>query len=66
MNCKLLDPVKNLSIVLWKLREHQAINVLWRAQLGKGLQEDNEGMRMAMLLKLNGVQVGIDSTQNSI
>ena len=67
VNHELLDQLKQLRIVLWKLRGHKAINVLWRAQLGMRLQEDNDmGMRKAMLLKLNGVEEGIDITQYSL
>ena len=67
MNHELLDELQKLRIVLWKLRRHQTINVLWRVQLGMRLQEDNDvSMRKATLLKLNGVEVGIDVTQNTI
>jgi hypothetical protein len=67
MDHHLLDQLKQLRVVIWKLRRHEAINVLWRAQLGMRLQEDNDvGMREATLLKLNGVQKCIDITKGSI
>ena len=53
VNHELLDQLKQLRIVLW------------RVQLGMRLQEDNDvGMRKATLLKINGVKVGIHITQH--
>jgi len=53
MDHESLHQLKQVSIVLGNLRNLQYINVLWRAQLGLSLQEDNNAsMSKAMLLKL--------------
>ena len=67
MNHELLDKLKQHITAHRELSGHEAINVSWRAQLELRLKEDNDvGMRKATLLKLNGVEVGIDVTQHSI
>jgi hypothetical protein len=64
MNHDFLDKYHQVRVALWELRGHQTINVLWRAQLGLRLQENNDvGMRKAPLPKLYGIEVGIDSTK---
>ena len=66
MNHELLNKLKQNSIITGKLRGHETINVSWRAQLGMRLEEDNDMcMRKATLLKLNGIEEGIDLAQCS-
>jgi hypothetical protein len=62
MNHK-LDMVKKRRVDIWELRRHKAINVLWGAQLGLRMKEDNDmGMWKTPLLELNSIEVGSPST----
>jgi len=54
----LLDKLKQLRIIHGKLRRHEAVNLLWVAQLGMRLEEDNDvSVWKTPLLELNGVEV---------
>ena len=67
MNHECFDELKELVIKEGELRRHEAVNVLRSAQLGMGLQEDDDVcMWKPPLLKLNGVKEAIDSTKDAI
>jgi hypothetical protein len=67
MNHECFDEFKELVIKEGELRRHEAVDVLWSAQLGMGLQEDDDVcMWKPPLLKLNGVKEAIDSTKDTI
>jgi len=67
MDHKLFDKLKQFRVVLRKLRGEKAIDLLWSAQLGMRLQEDNDvSMRKAPLLKLNGVKEASSITKETM
>jgi hypothetical protein len=64
MNHEPFDLFKEEGVGIWELRRHQAINILWSAQLGVRLKENNDmGMWKTSLLKLNDVEMTCPSTQ---
>ncbi len=67
MDHELFDQLKQFRVVLRKLRGEKAIDLLWSAQLGMRLQEDNDvSMRKAPLLKLNGVKEASSITKETM
>ena len=66
MDHELFDELKQLRMVCGKLKGHKAVNLLWGAQLGMGLKENNDMcMRKAPLLELNGVEVASNVPKNA-
>lgn len=67
MNHELLDKLKQLRMIDRKLRRHETVYLLWSAQLGMRLEEDNDvSMWKAPLLELNGVKEACNVTKDAI
>jgi hypothetical protein len=67
VNHELLYEGKELVVRAGELRRHEAVDLIRSAQLGMGLQKDDDvGMRKTPLLKLDGVKVASHVTEYAI
>jgi len=67
MNHVLLDELKQLRLILRKLRRHEAVDLLRSTQLGMRLKKDNDvRMRKAPLLELYGIEIASNVTKYAI
>ncbi len=67
VNHELLDKLKQLGMVDRKLRRHETVNLVWSAQLGMRLKEDDDmSMWKAPLLKLDGVKKACNVPKNAV
>jgi hypothetical protein len=67
MNHELLDKLKQLRMILRKLRGHETVDLLWSMQLGMRLEEDNDvSVRKAPLLELDRIKEARNVTKHPI